>query len=172
MQSDTLISLLSRDVIAAICDRPGEDAATRRARETAALKSIQDFDPKDGVEIMLAGLIVMFQSLIASAAQDARHADNPDRAQRQVAQLSRAHMGYLRELRLHRKQHQPAPKPVPKPAPAKPEAKAAKPRPTTPPLGRSPLLATAATSALLAPAQTLAALLQPAAPPPPIPIAA
>ena len=118
MQPNPLIPALSRDIVAAIAHRPDEPETLRNSRETAALLGIQEFEPRDGVEIMLAGLAVTFQSLIADAVRDSRTATDPDRLRRQCAMLQRAQMGYLREFRLHRKARYPE---APHAARAKPQ---------------------------------------------------
>jgi hypothetical protein len=96
------IRLLSHELVTAVATRPGEGTAQQRARETAALTAIEAFQPEDGMEVMIAGLAMSFQYLIADAIEDSRGAGNAEKARRHTTQLARAHMGYLRELRLHR----------------------------------------------------------------------
>ena len=96
------IRLLSHDLITAVATRPGEGAAQQRARETAAQAAIEAFRPEDGEEVMIAGLAMSFQCLIADTIADSHNALNAEKARRHATQLARAHMGYLRELRLHR----------------------------------------------------------------------
>ena len=100
----TLLPLLSRDVIDAIANRPGETEARRQDRAQGALCLIEAFEPRDGVEVMLAGQAVMFQSLIMDTIRDSHHAVTGQEAwrHRQAAvAMSRVQLSWFKELRLH-----------------------------------------------------------------------
>lgn len=100
----TLLPLLSRDVIDAIANRPGETEARRQDRAQGALCLIEAFEPRDGVEVMLAGQAVMFQSLMMDTIHDSHHAVTGQEAfrHRQAAvAMSRVQLSWFKELRLH-----------------------------------------------------------------------
>ena len=162
------IRLLSHDLITAVATRLGEGTAQQRARETAALTAIEAFQPEDGMEVMIAGLAMSFQYLIADAIEDSRGAGNAEKARRHATQLARAHMGYLRELRLHRAKRAAAaaetqaprkavatpqaPKPMASPAPEPPPPEKPAPETAKPAVSvkRSVLLTSTAVSAITA----------------------
>ena len=128
----TLLPLLSRDVIDAIANRPGETEARRQDRAQGALCLIEAFEPRDGVEVMLAGQAVMFQSLIMDTIHDSHHAvtgQETFRHRQAAVAMSRVQLSWFKELRLHDARRYPAaeevaehttaiPAPVPEPASA------------------------------------------------------
>jgi hypothetical protein len=102
---DLLIPLLSRDVIDAIADRPGETRADRDIRAEGAWRSIEGFAPRDTMEIMMAGHAVAFQSMIMDSVHDSRHAPTEESARlhrQQAVSMSRAQLSWFKEFRLHR----------------------------------------------------------------------
>ena len=132
----TLLPLLSRDVIDAIASRPGETEARRQDRAQGALCLIEAFEPRDGVEVMLVGQAVMFQSLMMDTIHDSHRAVTGQEAwrHRQAAvAMSRVQLSWFKELRLHDARRYPAaaevaehaavlPAPAPEPASATPPA--------------------------------------------------
>ena len=107
----TLLPLLSRDVIDAIANRPGETEARRQDRAQGALCLIEAFEPRDGVEVMLAGQAVMFQSLIMDTIHDSHHAvtgQETFRHRQAAVAMSRVQLSWFKELRLHDARRYPA----------------------------------------------------------------
>ena len=107
----TLLPLLSRDVIDAIASRPGETEARRQDRAQGALCLIEAFEPRDGVEVMLVGQAVMFQSLMMDTIHDSHRAVTGQEAwrHRQAAvAMSRVQLSWFKELRLHDARRYPA----------------------------------------------------------------
>jgi hypothetical protein len=94
-----------RGVINAIADRPNEPPAAREARAQDALRQIEAYDPKTPLEIMLAGLAVLFQSLTLDAVHDANRASLPAEARalrQQATALGRMQFSYVKELQRSR----------------------------------------------------------------------
>ena len=157
---ENVFPLLTQDIIAAIANRAGEPDTTRHARATAATVAIMAYDPKDPMEVLLAGQAVLVSTLITESLAKA-HAANPEAAapepgakpgpslQREIVNLCRVHLSYLRELKTHRRERAKAAKhdaPGPETAPVKsappsspaaPEPRAAEPA-TPAPLPRPP----------------------------------
>jgi hypothetical protein len=100
-----LTTIVARDIINSLANRPGESAAMAAARAAAARTQIDAFAPRDAVEIMLAGQAVLFQSLAADAAREARAASSADMSRRlrqQIIALGRLHLAVMREIRVRR----------------------------------------------------------------------
>ena len=101
VQTDrTVIQDMLRDIIRALGERPGEPAAQRDSRARAVALSVLAFRPRDPVETLLAGLIVMHAQLLQDAARAASGGDPKARAG--VIALGRVLLGFLREM--HRAQ--------------------------------------------------------------------
>ncbi|MSO99924.1 MAG: hypothetical protein EXR07_02560 [Acetobacteraceae bacterium] len=100
-EAEDLLLLLTGGVIKAISDRPNESLAERQSRARIALRQIEEYEPGDGVEIMLAGQVVLFQNLALDAVHDAQNATMPDDASKlrqQAMALGRVQMGFLAQL--------------------------------------------------------------------------
>lgn len=100
-----LLPLLARPVIDAIAARPGQSETERAAWVDSATRRIIAFEPRDGMEVMLACQAVMVQFLMLDAFRDAANAATPEQARRrrgQAAILGRAHSTILKEVRTHR----------------------------------------------------------------------
>ena len=100
-----LLPLLARPVIDAIANRPAQSATERAAWVDSATRRIVAFEPRDGMEVMLACQAVVMQFLMLDAVRDAAHAATPEQARRrrgQAATLGRAHSTILKEIRTHR----------------------------------------------------------------------
>jgi hypothetical protein len=95
-----------QDVVEAICDRPGDTADQRDARSRDVIASVQGFAPRDPVELMLVGMVVMHAWLIQHTARDlAGERDERSRARTKssIVALDRGMLGFLREFRTARK---------------------------------------------------------------------
>ncbi len=92
-------------LVEAICDRPGQTAARREARATEVVHSTMAFQPRDAVEMMLAGMVVTHFHLVSHVAHDAfrtRPEDPKPRATSGIVALGRAMVGFAKELRAAR----------------------------------------------------------------------
>lgn len=138
--SKDLISVLTRDVIESIADRPNESQASRMARATRAMEQIEEMQPGDGMEIMIAGQMVLMRNLAQDAIQDAHRETDPDRAYRhrqQALAISKVELSYLKEFQRHRARRLKAAleaSPTETVATAAPVAAAAKPQPPSSPV--------------------------------------
>ena len=93
-------------IVGAICDRPGDTEAQRDARSRDVSDAIQGFEPRDPVELMLAGMAVTHAHLIQDSVRDlVREQDNRLRARGKttIVALGRAMVAFLKELRIARK---------------------------------------------------------------------
>ncbi len=136
----TLLPLLSRDVIDAIANRPGETEARRQDRAQGALCLIEAFEPRDGVEVMLVGQAVMFQSLMMDTIRDSHRARTGQEASRHrqaAVAMSRVQLSWFKELRLHDARRYPAAAKAAKHA-AVLSAQTPEPAPATPPAAPAP----------------------------------
>ena len=96
---------MMQGLVEALCGRPGETPARRDARAHAVAHEVMAFQPRDPVEIMLAGMVVTHAALILDTARDVMgEAAGTVRARTKalVVSLDRAMMGFLKELRLAR----------------------------------------------------------------------
>lgn len=87
----------------ALCERPDESAAHRAARSREVVHSVLAFQPRDVLEIMLAGMAVTHAHLIQDSARDALLGQEDvlkARTKSTVVALDRGMIGFLRELRL------------------------------------------------------------------------
>jgi hypothetical protein len=134
--------VLTRDILAAIADRPNEPEASRAARADAALRLIEAFAPQDAVDIMLAGQSVLFETLALDAIADARRAATPELALKCRAQamaLARVQLSFHSELARRRKARAKEESPPGQPeTPARSEP-APKAPPPVPPRTQSPI---------------------------------
>ena len=132
-----------RALIDAIANRPNQTDTERQARAQTALAQMEALTPTDSAEVLFAGQIVLFQTLILDAVNDAHAAETPADAykhRQQAIALGRVQKSWIVELRRHRAQQaaaqqaaadpQPTPEPPPTPEP-QPEP-AAGPEPTQP----------------------------------------
>lgn len=93
-------------IVASICDRPGDTDAQREARSRDVVDAVQGFEPRDPVELMLAGMAVIHAHLIQDSVHDlVREQDGRLRARGKstIVALDRAMVGFLREFRIARK---------------------------------------------------------------------
>jgi hypothetical protein len=93
-------------IVASICDRPGDTDAQREARSRDVVDAVQGFEPRDPVELMLAGMAVIHAHLIQDSVHDlVREQDDRLRARGKstIVALDRAMVGFLKELRIARK---------------------------------------------------------------------
>ncbi len=119
---------MMRGVVHAVCDRPGEAVTRREARAHDVVRSVMAFEPRDAVEIMLAGLAVMHFHLLLASTHEAfgMLATGPSgRANSGIAALDRAMNGFIKELRIAQKR--PVVDAVPEVRPGAPVETAAKP---------------------------------------------
>ena len=90
-------------IVASICDRPGDTDAQREARSRDVVDAVQGFEPRDPVELMLAGMAVIHAHLIQDSVHDlVREQDDRLRARGKstIVALDRAMVGFLKELRI------------------------------------------------------------------------
>jgi hypothetical protein len=93
-------------IVASICDRPGDTDAQREARSRDVVDAVQGFEPRDPVELMLAGMAVIHAHLIQDSVRDlVREQDDRLRARGKstIVALDRAMVGFLKEFRIARK---------------------------------------------------------------------
>jgi hypothetical protein len=99
----TVAQAMLQSIVEAICDRPEETAARRDARSRDVVYSVLGFEPRDAVEIMLAGMAVTHAHLIQDSARDVTHGLEgmlKARTKSTVVALDRGMVGFLKELRL------------------------------------------------------------------------
>ena len=93
------------ECVQALRDRPGDTLARREARAAAVAEEMMAFQPRDPVEIMLAGMVVTHAALVLDTARDAvaeAAGTVKNRTKSLVVSLDRVMLGFLRELRLAR----------------------------------------------------------------------
>jgi hypothetical protein len=91
-------------VIRTICDRPGDTQAEREARSLHVARSVLGFRPRDSMEFMLAGMVVIHAHLIEDSANDAFQGEaEARRTKSTVVALDRMMLGFLREFRIAQK---------------------------------------------------------------------
>ncbi len=104
--ADAVAQSMLLDIVESVCDRPGETAERREARARDVTGSVLAFNPRDPVEIMLAGMVVTHIELIRASAREAL-LDQKDisrgRAKSSIVALARVVLGLLKELRLAQK---------------------------------------------------------------------
>jgi hypothetical protein len=86
----------------AICDRPEDTLSQRAARFGAVTATVQRLEPRDALEVMLAGMAVTHAYLIEDAARDVcRSQDDRLKARTRsaIVALGRGMSGFLKELR-------------------------------------------------------------------------
>ena len=140
------IPLLLRGLIDAIANRPNEPDSQSQTRAQAAIAQIESLAPTDTAEVLFAGQIALYQTLILDAVNDAHAADSPAEAHKhrqQAIALGRLQISTFAELRRHRADQkaadehpQPEPEKTPDPPPPIPKTPPPKhpaPRPLTPP---------------------------------------
>jgi hypothetical protein len=92
-------------VARAICDRPGDTAAQREGRTRQMVYSVLGFEPRDGLEYMLATTIVGHFHLILDSMRGVfeGQADSVKaKTKSGIVSLDRMMLGFIRELRLVR----------------------------------------------------------------------
>jgi hypothetical protein len=93
-------------IVDTICDRPGDTQAQRATRSREVADAVQGFEPRDPVELMLAGMAVIHAHLIYDSVRDlVREQDDRLRARGKstIVALDRVMLGFLREFRIARK---------------------------------------------------------------------
>lgn len=91
-----------RGVADALCDRPAETPEHREALRRGVVCSVLSFQPRDPVEIMLAGMAVTNFQLILDSAHDALRgqlADLKGKTKSGVVALNRSVVGLMKEIR-------------------------------------------------------------------------
>ncbi len=99
------LPILTRDIIDTVANRPHLDPEEQALRAEAARLKIEAFAPRDVMEIMFVGQIVVMQSMMLDAAAAATRAQTPEAARRhrtQVIAMARAQMNVMKDIRLHR----------------------------------------------------------------------
>jgi hypothetical protein len=147
--SPDVAQYMLQSVVHSVSDRPRETAAQSEARGREVEKAVAAFRPRDLVENMFVGLVVVHFQLILDATHDtflSRFGDPKARGAPGVVALGRAMTGFLRELRIAQNRplegEEEARRDSPgRPAPgavAKPEVEIRKPPEPTPEPGREP----------------------------------
>ncbi len=113
----------------ALCDRPGESPDQAAAHTRAMVHTAMGFEPRDGLEYLLATLVYGHYTLILDSMRQVLHAPegtDTARAKSGIAALERSLLAMVRELRLARRRPQAEDAPAPQPAepPAEKPAKA------------------------------------------------
>jgi hypothetical protein len=101
--SPDVAQYMLQSVVHAVSDRPRETAAQSEARGRDVEKAVAAFRPRDLVENMLSGLVVMHFHLILDATHCALLSESDDpkaRGTPGIVALGRAMTGFLRELRI------------------------------------------------------------------------
>jgi hypothetical protein len=86
----------------AICDRPGENPAQCQSRTNQMVHSALGFAPRDGLELMLASIVIGHFNLILDSARDVFQGQTDQlkaRTKTTIVALDRAMLGMLKELR-------------------------------------------------------------------------
>lgn len=99
------IPILIQSTVDTVANHPRYSPEEQVVRAQAARCQIEAFNPRDGVEVMLAGQIVVMQAMMLEAAADAARAATPEAARKhraQVIAMGRAQMAAMKEIRLHR----------------------------------------------------------------------
>jgi hypothetical protein len=102
MVSQTML----QGIVETICDRPGDTVAQRDARSREVVGSVQSFAPRDPVELMLAGMVVMHAHLIHDSVRDLLRGRDDQlnaRTKSAIVALDRGMIGFLRQLRIAQK---------------------------------------------------------------------
>lgn len=137
--SQSVAEDMLRGLVSSICDRPGQTKAQRDARASDVVHSTLAFQPRDAVELMLAGLTVTHYHLILHTAHDV-FGEQPEgvrpRTRSGIVALDRAMIGFVKELHTAKTRPlegatDPASRPAPEPAP-----EPARETRTSPPPGR------------------------------------
>jgi len=99
---DEMLQLVAR----AICDRPGENAAQRCSRTNQMVHSTMGFAPKDGLEVMLASVVIGHFNLILDSMRDVFQGQaEPVKAKTKttIVALDRAMLEMIKGLREERR---------------------------------------------------------------------
>jgi hypothetical protein len=91
-----------QSIAEAICDRPHDTAAQRVIRSRAVVATVQGFQPRNPMEVMLTGLAVTHAHLIVDAANDVfcgQDSRVKARTRSAIVALGRGMFGFLKELR-------------------------------------------------------------------------
>jgi hypothetical protein len=92
---------ITRDVIEAVADRPGDLPARRLARQQTTASTMISFRPRDPVETMLAGQCVIFDHLLRDGAQDTLRGQQQEiklRARPQILATGKMFLAHLDRL--------------------------------------------------------------------------
>jgi hypothetical protein len=94
-----------RSIAETICDRPEDTEAQRDARSRDVIHTVLGFQPRDPVEIMLAGMVVTHVHLVQDSARDVLRGQEEllkARTKSTIVALDRGMIGCLKELRMAR----------------------------------------------------------------------
>jgi len=86
----------------AICHRPDDTTSQRAARFGVVTATVKGLQPRDAVEVLLAGMAVTHAYLIEDAARDVFHGQDDRlkaRTRSAIVALDRGMLGFLKELR-------------------------------------------------------------------------
>jgi hypothetical protein len=86
-------------IIFSICDRPGDTPEQRDARSRSVVHAVLAFEPRDPVEMMLAGMAVGHSHLLLDWIHDAFRKEPDAQKVRSIVALDRVMTGFLKELR-------------------------------------------------------------------------
>src|ERR1700722_13992736 len=117
----------------AMCDRPGDNAAQRDSRTRQMVHTTLGFEPRDGIEFMIATVAVGHYHLILDSVHDVFHGQDDSlkaKTKTTIVSLDRAMLEMIRELRIERRR--PLARPVEEPAQETVDAAAPQAPPATP----------------------------------------
>ena len=149
--SGTVAPTMLQGIVETLGDRPGDTTGQREARSRDVVDAVLGFQPRDPVELMLAGMVVTHVHLVQDSAREALHGQDEalkTRTKSTIVALDRGMIGLLKELRVAQGRtieywagvEQPRMEATRAPAqphtPAQPRTEAAKPR--VPPVPRVP----------------------------------
>lgn len=102
---ENFVSLFSCDTVIAIANRPCDTEERRMARAEAASYQIEAFEPRDGAEVSLATLAVMYQSVAADLLFESNTAATIQEARmlrRQILPFGRLQLAAIKEISTRR----------------------------------------------------------------------
>src|ERR1035438_3543028 len=98
----TVAQDMVQGLVDALCDRPSETPARREALRRGVVYSMMSFQPRDPMEIMLAGMTITNFHLMLDSAHDALRGQLPElkgKTKSGVVALNRSVVGLLKEMR-------------------------------------------------------------------------